>query len=118
MPSVSQHLAKAVHNETFALTFWPVSPQYADWTITAHFYAAVHLVEAYFATIGIHSTNHQQRNREIAVRLSAVAFHYMNLYRASRRARYDVTPATPTQTHRLVTHHFQHFKAHVISLLP
>ena len=118
MPNVSQHLSKAAHNENFALTFWPAFPQYADWAVTAYFYAAVHLVEACFATIGIHSANHQQRNREVALRLSTVAVHYMNLYRASRRARYDVTPLTPTQTHRLVTHHFQRFKAYVISLLP
>lgn len=119
MANLSEHIHKARHNEVFAAIFWPARFRYADWAITVYFYAAVHLVEAYFATIGIHCNNHGQRNQEVTKRVPRrIASHYLRLYRESRRARYEITPMTKVYAQNLLVNHFQPLRAYLLSLLP
>jgi len=119
MANLSEHIRKARNNEVFATTFWPARSRYADWAITVYFYAAVHFVEAYFATIEIHCNNHGQRNQEVAKRFPRrIASHYLRLYRESRRARYEVTPVAKVYAQNLLVNHFQPLRAYLLSLLP
>lgn len=90
MPSVIQHKNQFQHNLDFVATFYVRGTLYLDWAITVYFYASIHLVEAFFASVGVHCRDHSWRNREVGSRLPAVAQHYMRLYNASRRARYEV----------------------------
>jgi len=47
VPSYSDHIAQATHNEEFGL-FLKGNLKYKDWLITVCFYAAIHYVEAVF----------------------------------------------------------------------
>ncbi|MDO9289289.1 MAG: hypothetical protein Q7T83_10930 [Thermodesulfovibrionales bacterium] len=47
MPSYSDHIAQATHNEEF-VSFLKGHLKYKDWLITGCFYSAIHYVEAVF----------------------------------------------------------------------
>lgn len=91
MPSRDEHLAQARHNEALVaqLRELPGDP-YRDWCATALFYSAVHRVEAYLATRGRHSSDHQERNLLVRMErtLSPISRNYRSLLDASRIARY------------------------------
>lgn len=46
MPTKSEHLARAEHNQRFAESFELKTTPYPDWVVVAYFYAALHLVDA------------------------------------------------------------------------
>lgn len=50
MPSHSDHIAQAAHNEEFGL-FLKGNLKYKDWLITVCYYASLHYIEAAFAGI-------------------------------------------------------------------
>jgi len=50
MPSYPDHIAQATHNEDFGL-FLKGNLKYKDWLITVCYYAALHYIEAKFATM-------------------------------------------------------------------
>jgi hypothetical protein len=50
VPSYSDHIAQATHNEKFGL-FLKKNLAYKDWLITVCYYASLHYVEAKFATL-------------------------------------------------------------------
>lgn len=93
------HLARADYNWNFQAELQHLFPQdYFDWKISAVFYAALHLVDAYAAFADIRPfNNHEQRfyhldssNPDAELPLSAAAFKlYRRLYRYSINARYD-----------------------------
>lgn len=64
MSDKKSHLDRAERNEKLASV---LAAPYWDWAVTATFYAAVHYVEAYFATKipPLHSGNHPERNNHI-----------------------------------------------------
>lgn len=66
MPKKEQHLAIARHNEAFVASFDVATTSYRDWIVTGLFYAALHYVEAYFATQNYHSSDHRTRDTAIA----------------------------------------------------
>jgi len=87
------HLAKARANERFALGLDLARDSHRDWCAVALAYAALHYVEAYFAVIGIHSRNHQERDREIGRQTVTRPIYraYKAIKAQSSHARYQVT---------------------------
>jgi uncharacterized protein (UPF0332 family) len=94
MPTKSWHLGKKDHNlDTSAFLYSGMT--YADWEVTTLFYAAVHYVDAYLDTIGIHPRSHTSssgngRNDMVMTfhDLAPIATEYIQLYKLSRAARY------------------------------
>jgi len=85
------HLSKAQANETFRATFDTNSASGLEWSITVAFYAAVHYVQAYFASKGQTYMSHKLRDsaiqRDVSVR--AIYSDYRALEDWSRDARYE-----------------------------
>jgi hypothetical protein len=91
MPSREQHLQKASANKAFAGEIVRDNPTRAGWAITALFYSALHLVEAYNAKFNFHCASHSQRIDD----LDRNPVHrpirdiFKDLYSYSRNARYN-----------------------------
>ncbi len=94
-----EHLAKAQQNELFASELGLSSGVHIDWTITILFYAAVHYVQAYFATRG--KTFHMHRSRDSALgrdpNISGIYQDYRELEHFSRQARYELPSGRLTE---------------------
>jgi hypothetical protein len=67
------------------------NPQFIDWEIVTVFYAALHLIDAYFAKNNIHPTDHTDRRHLINnnTNLDPIRNDYKYLYLLSKTARYD-----------------------------
>jgi hypothetical protein len=95
MPLRNQHLAQADSNQRFLdSTFDLQRTNYPDWVVTAAFYVAVHLVDAFFAGISQHPYDHKIRGKAVDRELPGIAPSYKMLYLQSRAARYDCTQIT------------------------
>jgi len=100
MPHETIHRLQAEQNERLSRGLVLLSPQCMDWSVTACFYAALHLVDSYLARQGIHPHTHMERERWIQQRLPRILRNYLLLKRYSLRARYEgvqMTPATAFQ---------------------
>jgi hypothetical protein len=90
LPDRHQHVNKARNDEIFAQKTDPKTSVDCEWAVTALFYAALHYVEAYFATKNMHYDRHGDREsalrRESAIK--ALWDDYRTLKRHSRKARY------------------------------
>jgi hypothetical protein len=87
-----EHLTKSRQNEAFAKTIDASSAAGMEWVITIKFYAALHLVQAYFASrTGKVPTVHANRATAIQrdMSISGAYDDYRELYDISRTARYD-----------------------------
>ena len=90
MPTKAEHSGKAAQNDFFVSTlgnpFW-------DWAVTGKFYAALHYVEAFFATRtpAVHSRNHSVRDSNIQndSTLRSIYVDYRELESECYDARYD-----------------------------
>jgi hypothetical protein len=87
MPSRVEHLAKA--GRAADVEELTRRAGLEDWAITALFYRAVHLLEAYFSREDVHHTNHTARSRAIAREFPETYGAYVELTRLSRLARYE-----------------------------
>lgn len=119
MPTTAEHRAKAENNEFLVEQldnpFW-------DWAVTSLFYAALHYIEAYFATLvpPVRPGNHQTRDNHIHAdgKLARIYVDYRQLEDESRDARYDAR-VTFTQADVARTRtYLNKVKAVVIPLLP
>ncbi len=92
MPDAQAHLRQARHNQDLIDTLDPASTHFLDWIVTVAFYVALHRVEAWFASKGLHFEAHTQRddwlNRAKELRRS-VWPRYKELEFQSRQARYQ-----------------------------
>ena len=97
MATKNQHLQKVDANESFADRLDVTDPCSAGWAITALFYAAVHQVEAYFASVSQRYVTHKSRNSAIQrdIRIREIYDDYRELSDMSREARYDCSILTP-----------------------
>lgn len=97
MPQKHEHVAKAKHDEEFVNSLDLSTTPYLDWAITALFYAALHYVEAYFASMKRHSPDHRTRDSAIQrdSRIRALYNDYSELKNFSINARYYVTTFSP-----------------------
>jgi hypothetical protein len=69
VPAESNHRDQARLNRDFAAALFgnsPNDPAAMQWAVTAAFYCAVHCIEAHFATLGLHSSTHVQREAQMA----------------------------------------------------
>ncbi|HEV2740134.1 MAG TPA: hypothetical protein VGU66_16255 [Candidatus Elarobacter sp.] len=91
MPTEQQHVDRARANESFARSLSTIEPIQAAWRVTAHFYAALHYVEAVLVRIGKPTTTHGQRRQALTVEreVRGVRAKYGTLEDTARAARYD-----------------------------
>lgn len=89
MASVEEHLAKAQYNQVVADTF--AGSGFYDWAISALFYAALNLMQAYLLEIGMDATTHIRRRQALLSRpeLEPIVEPYAVLQLRSEAARYD-----------------------------
>jgi len=113
---------QAEQNERLARGLVLLSPQLMDWGVTACFYTALHLVDAYLARLGIHPENHAEREYWIQRQLRPIRGDYQNLKRFSLRTRYDafqMNPATafqPTFVENLIATELEAIKNYIAQL--
>jgi len=98
MASRFEHETRSQHNEDLCTYLRAAAPSaFCDWQVTALFYAAVHLVDAYLAaTYGLHPNLHRDRTGRgrgrsdcVQQHLRAVYVDYRQLESLSRIARYQ-----------------------------
>jgi hypothetical protein len=87
----NEHLDKAKANERFAASLDMSDPVHAEWDLTVIFYVAVHIVQAYFSTLGLSYTTHTNRASAIYKdkKIRGVYDDYRELENMSREARYE-----------------------------
>jgi len=76
MPNEITHRRQAEQNERLARGLILLSPQLMDWGVTACFYTALHLVDAYLARGNIHPRNHAEREDWIRRQLRPIRGNY------------------------------------------
>jgi hypothetical protein len=122
MPNEITHTRQAEQNERLSRGLILLSPQLMDWGVTACFYTALHLVDAYLSRLGIHPNNHAEREEHIRRHLRPIWMDYRRLKRLSLRARYDafqMNPATafqPTFVENLITTELVSIRNYIASL--
>jgi hypothetical protein len=112
-----QHLAQFEHNEQIARRLSEAADY--DWAVIASFYAALHLVQAYFERTGIRADSHRQRGREI-LRLDAlqgVFEAYTILRQYSEQCRYECRRVSMTEYEAIQTGVFASVVTHLRSLM-
>ena len=92
MPGINEHLKQVEHNQKFFHVLQLLSRFFPDWLVTSQFYIAVHLVDAYLATKGVHPTQHRLRGQHLSEdkKLLPIYSEYQDLENLSRDARYAV----------------------------
>jgi len=98
MPSRPEHEARAGRNEALCRHLHVTAAgTFLDWEATSLFYAGVHLVEAFLATVSLHPAGHQERQESVGTYLKPAHGAYRQLEELSARARYnahvEITPA-------------------------
>lgn len=119
MPPSDQHINKARKNLQFTNFVLKGQSGYVDWVITAYFYAAVHLVEAYFdLSSNRHYGTHVKRREAISrdSQISGLFTIYRQLETYSRTARYGVKNFDLTYLNTRVVPKFQRLKSTMASL--
>lgn len=91
MPKQIAHLKQAEHNRALIDTLDPATTPHLDWVVTAAFYTALHLIEGWFATKGLHFESHQDRDSwgGKVKELRRIWPLYKELEFQSRQARYQ-----------------------------
>jgi hypothetical protein len=118
VPRKQEHLDKADENERLAMSLDLATPGAASWAMTMLFYAALHFVEAYFATKGFHHRSHVKRtdaiNNDPALRSVAATYGIMQL--DARNARYEAVPCTSADVAKMKAN-LDRIKAHITPVL-
>jgi hypothetical protein len=120
MPEASAHIAKAEHNEKFAVAVRGLSTEFLDWVVSAYFYAALHYLEAYLAANPMekHPSSHGERQSYVAnafSRKSYASFSYLK--DKSETARYDTRLFNEQDIDANLIPKFDSFKNEALSLL-
>src|SRR4051812_3688140 len=120
MPDRNRHIAQADTNERLYAHLVNLDPLYRDWQCTVLFYAALHHVDAFLATVplrpdGVHPTSHQQRQTVVYLLLRPINEDYRRLEAASREARYDTR--LPRDYDRLYANEFTRIRTFVRNAL-
>ncbi len=119
MPSQVQHETQAQRNETFFQSLDRTVSVNREWIVTAAFYAALHWIEAYFDNRHHqHFTSHRACNDAVMRFGLPIASEYLDLYWASRQARYELYRFTPPEVEDLINLAYQPIKDFVQNLLP
>jgi len=121
MPTDSEHLHKAEHNEDFYLSFDLNTTPYLDWVVSGIFYSALHYIESYLATQGKHSQNHGNRNENLRddPNLGIDIFRKFNALKDdSENGRYFMTVFTPGEIRQHVIPNLYEIKEHLKKYIP
>ncbi len=126
MPSVQEHVDQAKANRKFIDDLDLNKPTHVQWAVTCAFYAALHFIEALFASENppIHNRGHLQRKRAInswstkKTVYKNIRSSYSLLKGYSEDARYDCVPFTRAQFHQDVLPHLQYIEAEARGALP
>ena len=116
VPIQQDHIDQAEHNEGLALSL--LDTPHTDWAVTALFYAALHLLDAYLTPQG-RLTSHQERIGFVfrSPDFSSAASHYRELLDRSQDARYDCARFNSAFARALVQSDFEPFKRQAHRLL-
>jgi len=118
MPSQVQHETQAQRNETFFQSLDRTVSVNREWIVTAAFYAALHWIEAYFDNRHRqHFTSHRDRNDAVIRFGLPIASEYLDLYWASRQARYELYRFTQPEVEDLINLAYQPIKDFVQNIL-
>ena len=131
MPSKDVHLKMADHNRRALEYMQERLADFPDWCASIAFYAALHLVEAVFATDKniLHGIGHERRERCLKQKnYEHIHRHYWPLWRASMVARYLEDSGRECRTFaefmspekvtdKLINHHLAQVEKSVTKLL-
>lgn len=119
MPPKNDHKAKAEHDKQFVDSLDLSTTPYLDWAITGLFYAALHYVEAYFATMKRHSPDHRTRDSAIQrdSRIKTIYNDYNDLKNYSINARYYMVSFTESNVRRNLLPRLDNIRSRVLPLL-
>ena len=114
MPLDERLLERARHNERFLDTLDLDTTPYLDWAVTIAFYAALRYVDAFFYPAEPH--DHRERLTWVQTnpRTRPIYDSYVELYRQSRNARYELTEFTPERVRSLVVNSLGRVRAHML----
>lgn len=91
MPTKEQHIEQANHDDQFWNSLNPGNTQYIDWVVCVIFYEAVHWIEAFLATKGLHPRTHVTRQVSMlhySYELGPILDDFKYLKNDSENARY------------------------------
>lgn len=121
MPTAEQHRQQAEHNRDFVQSFDLDTSLYLDWSVTAIFYTALHLVEWYLKTKGLTGRrDHKLRDAYIARlnELRNIYADYTELKFQSEASRYECVSFTPGSIKNDLLPRLDRLETHIRSLLP
>ena len=117
MPTRNEYIAQAQKNERFAHS---IADEFAEWAVTALFYAVVHYGRALLSAKGSRwITTHQGFESEFlrAVQDRRLFNHYRRLKDESEHARYDCVAYTKQEALDFETKFLEPFRDAVVKLL-
>lgn len=116
MPALNQHLPLAESNESFVVSITSLPARFPDWEITALFYSALHYVDAFLSTQGIHPRSHDSRIRSIRSFTNSWE-DFRDLYNLSLDARYNTVSFTTQSADAVRNGPFLRVKEEILSHL-
>jgi hypothetical protein len=119
VPSKFEHITKADGNAAFAMSLPLDSQTRIDWPLIALFYAAMHYVEAYLATLGQHVRSHTTRDTFLGrdANLRKIYSEYQDLKFYGYAARYEAFRFKAEDVTNQAAQHFATIKASLQPLL-
>jgi hypothetical protein len=119
LPSKQEHVAKAEGNARFASSLSLDDPARIDWALIATFYAAMHYVEAYLATQGLHVRSHTTRDGYVGrdAHLKKIYSQYQDLKYYGYNARYEMNPFQSSDVTHYATPDLETIRGHIVPLL-
>lgn len=117
MPELDRHLPQAERNESAADAMATLPNRHPDWEVTMLFYSALHYVDAFLATRGLHPRTHFERN-DLLSNLTDISEYYHILFMRSMNARYHIYQFTPPEVDRIRNGAFRRVKEGILALLP
>jgi hypothetical protein len=118
MPSAQEHCEKAKHNEAFSASL--AATAFQDWRATGVFYAAVHYVDGFLATQGVHPPDHRARDSYVGLdpHLIMIYAGCRRLKRDSEDARYRFTVFSEQHIVGRTLSALEHIKNHLRPRVP
>lgn len=120
MPTKDEHLNKARHNEAFIEIVIEQGETYLDWAVSGYYYATVHYLEAYVASVpgSYHPSTHSERLSLVSTYFSERIYqNYAYLKDRSEEARYGIQNFNLEHVNRNIRSRFTGFKNEVIERL-
>lgn len=118
MSSQYQHENQAQRNERFFQSLDKTVSINREWIVTAAFYAALHWLEAYYDNQhGLHFDSHNTRNQMVRRSRLPLSIEYLELYEASRQARYFLHRFTRKEVENIINHLYKPIKDFIHNVL-